>query len=141
MTDQAGLGRQSFKNFSVKLKSQFSSFQSSTQIKNKNKLLEQSNVHTSIIGWRQGYEQFLTPISTKRLIKPRNPTDFKTTNIVTDHARNNSQSYRVDPTKIAVYRYSPPPSSRTTIDWNILEQETVSSKTAESSKTQISHCP
>ena len=48
--------------------------------------------------------EFLTPISSKRLIKPRSPTDFKTTNIVTDHARNNSQSYRVDPAKTAVYR-------------------------------------
>ena len=47
---------------------------------------------------------FLTPISSKRLIKPRSPTDFKTKNIVTDHARNNSQSYRVDPAKTAVYR-------------------------------------
>ena len=48
--------------------------------------------------------EFLTPINSKRLIKPRNAKGFKTTNIVTDHARNNSQSYRVDPTKIAVYR-------------------------------------
>ena len=50
--------------------------------------------------------KFLTPINSKRLIKPRNPTEFKTTNIVTDHARNNSQSYRVDLSKTAVYRYS-----------------------------------
>ena len=50
--------------------------------------------------------EFLTPINSKRLIKLRNPMDFKTTNIVADHARNNSQSYRVDPTKTAVYRYS-----------------------------------
>ena len=35
--------------------------------------------------------EFLTPINSKRLIKPRNLKDFKTTNIVTDHARNNSQ--------------------------------------------------
>ena len=67
--------------------------------------------------------------------------DFKTTNIVIliDHARNNSQSYRVDPSKIAVFRYSFFP--RTTIDWNNLEQEIVSSKTLESFQTQISHCP
>ena len=50
--------------------------------------------------------EFLTPVNSKRLIKPRNPKDFMTTNIVTDHARNNSQSYRVAPTKTAVYRYS-----------------------------------
>ena len=36
--------------------------------------------------------EFLTLINSKRLIKPTNPTDFKTTNIVVDHARNNSQS-------------------------------------------------
>ena len=65
--------------------------------------------------------EFLTPINSKRLIKPRNPKDFNITNIVTDHARNNSQSYRVDPTKTAVYKYSFFP--RTTIDWNNLEQE------------------
>ena len=39
-------------------------------------------------------------------IKPWNPTDFKTTNIVIDHARNNSQSYTVDPRKTATDRYS-----------------------------------
>ena len=43
--------------------------------------------------------EFLTPTNSKRLIKPRNLKDFKTTNIVTDHARNNPQSYRVDLTK------------------------------------------
>ena len=58
---------------------------------------------------------------------------------MTDHAKNNSQSYRVDLTKTVVYRYSFFP--RTTIDWNNLEQEIVSSKTLESFKTQISHCP
>ena len=46
------------------------------------------------------------------LIKPRKPTDFETTKIVTDHARNNLQSYRVDPA--AVHRYSFFP--KTTID-------------------------
>ena len=51
----------------------------------------------------------------------------KTNYIVTDHARNNSQSYRVDLTKTVVYKYSFFP--RTTIDWNNLEQEIVSSKT------------
>ena len=50
--------------------------------------------------------EFLTPINSKRQIKPRNPKDFKTTNIVTNHTRNNSQSCRVDPTKTVVYRYS-----------------------------------
>ena len=44
--------------------------------------------------------EFLTPVNSKRLIKPRNPTDFKKTNIVIDHARNNSHSYRVDPSKL-----------------------------------------
>ena len=44
--------------------------------------------------------EFLTPVNSKRLIKPRNPTDFKTTNIVIDHARNNSHSYRLDPSKL-----------------------------------------
>ena len=83
--------------------------------------------------------EFLTPINSKRLIKPRNLKDFKTTNIVTDHARNNSQTYRVDLTKTVVYRYSFPP--RTAIDWNNLEQEAVSSKRLESFKTQISCCP
>ena len=83
--------------------------------------------------------EFLTSINSKRLIKLRNPMDFKTTNIVADHARNNSQSYRVDPTKTAVYRYSFFP--RTTIDWNNLEQEMVSSKTSESFTTQTSRCP
>ena len=83
--------------------------------------------------------EFLTPVNSKRLIKPRNPTDFKTTNRVIDHARNNSHSYRVDPLKTAVYRYSFFP--RTTIDWNNLEQEIVRSKTSESFKTQISRCP
>ena len=70
--------------------------------------------------------ELLTPINSKRLIKPRNPTDFKTTNIVTDHARNNSKSYRVDPSKTAVYRYSFFP--RTTIDWNNLEQEIIAAR-------------
>ena len=65
--------------------------------------------------------EFLTPINSKRLIKPRNLKDFKTTNILTDHARNNSQNYRVDLTKTVVYRYSFFP--RTTIDWNNLEKE------------------
>ena len=83
--------------------------------------------------------EFLTPVNSKRLIKPRNLTDFKTTNIVIDHARNNSQNYRVDPSKTAVYRY--PFLPRTTLDWNNLAQETVSSKTLENFKTQISHCP
>ena len=43
-------------------------------------------------------------INSKRLVKPRNPTcfNFKTTNTVINHARNNSQSYRVHPTKTAV---------------------------------------
>ena len=82
--------------------------------------------------------EFLTPVSSKRLIKPRNPTDFKTTNIVIDHAKNNSQSYRVDPTKTAVcYSIFP----KTTIDWNNLEQEKVSSKTVNNFKTQISSAP
>ena len=58
---------------------------------------------------------------------------------MTDHARNNSSSYRVDPTKTVVYRSSFPP--RTTIDWNNLEQEVVSSKTIENFKTQICRCP
>ena len=53
-------------------------------------------------------------------IKPWNPTDFKTTNIVIDHARNNSQSYTVDPRKTAIDRYSFFPAPRTTIDWNNL---------------------
>ena len=44
--------------------------------------------------------EFLTPINSKRLIKPRNPKDFKTTNIVTDPARNNLQSYRADLQKL-----------------------------------------
>ena len=83
--------------------------------------------------------EFLTPVNFKRLIKPRSPTDGKTTNIVIDHARTNSHSYRVDPSKTAVYRYSF--CSRTTIDWNNLEQEIVSSKTSDSFKTQISRCP
>ena len=66
--------------------------------------------------------------------------DFKTMNIVIDHAKNNSQSYtyRVDPTKTAVcYSFFP----RTTIDWNNLEQEKVSSKTVNNFKTQISFAP
>ena len=62
-----------------------------------------------------------------------------TANIATDHARNNSQGYRVDQTNTVVYRYSFFP--RTTVDWNNLEQEIVSSKTLESFKTQISRCP
>ena len=45
--------------------------------------------------------EFLTPINSERLIKSRNPTDFKTTNIVIDHARNYSESYRVHP----LFRY------------------------------------
>ena len=40
--------------------------------------------------------EFLRPINSKRLIKPTNPTDFKTTNIVIEYARNNSQSYIVE---------------------------------------------
>ena len=67
---------------------------------------------------------FWAPISSKILTKPPNPADLKTTNIVTDHARNNSlYFYRADSTKTAVYRYSFCP--RTTIDWNNLEKEIV----------------
>ena len=72
--------------------------------------------------------EFLTPISSGRPIKPWigwNPTDFKTTNIVINHARNNSQSYTVDPRKTAIDRYSFFPGSRPTIDWNNLEREIV----------------
>ena len=36
-------------------------------------------------------KEFLTAVNSTRLINPRNPTDIKTTNIVTDHARNNLQ--------------------------------------------------
>ena len=63
---------------------------------------------------------------------------------MTDHARNNSQSYttyRVDPSETAVYRYSFFPRTTIVIDWNNLEQEIISSKTLKSFKTQISCCP
>ena len=79
--------------------------------------------------------EFLRPVNSKRLIKPRNPT-----NIVTARpCKKTTQSYRVDPTKTADYKKKKIP--RTTIDWNNLEQEIVSSKTSENFKTQISHCP
>ena len=44
-------------------------------------------------------------MSFKRLIKIRNSKGFKIANIVIDHARNNSHSYRVGPTTTAVYRF------------------------------------
>ena len=50
-----------------------------------------------------------------------------------------NNAYRVDPSKTAVHKYFVFP--RTIIDWNNLEQEKVSSKTSESFKTQIPHCP
>ena len=50
--------------------------------------------------------EFLTPIRSKRLITPRNQKDFRTTNLVTTRARNNSHCFSVDSVKTAEYKNS-----------------------------------
>ena len=61
--------------------------------------------------------------------------DFKTTNIVQNHARKNVQCYVVETTKTPAYRNSFFP--RTIINWNNLEEDTITSDTIAAFRSKL----
>jgi len=88
---------------------------------------------------------FFTPVSSKRLIRPKTPTDFKTTNTVVERKKPEKKPKKKhDATKAAVYRnfFSFFLSFFFFQDHHRLEQsKSVSTETIESLKEQISRSP
>ena len=80
-------------------------------------------------------EHYMSPIQSKRQIRPKRNPNFTNQNIVDQLARNNSKCYNIDRGKTDVYRNSFFP--RTIREWNSLEENIVQAESLESFKTLL----
>ena len=78
---------------------------------------------------------FLQPIENKRQIHPKRFSDFTTTNIVENLARNHKQCYENISASTTVFKNSFFP--RTIINWNNLEDSTVNAPSVDSFRARL----
>ena len=80
-------------------------------------------------------EKYIHQQIEKRIIRPRTESDFKTTNIVRNHAWKISQCYVVETIKTPDYKNSFFP--RTIINWNNLEEDVITSDTVAAFRSKL----
>ena len=78
---------------------------------------------------------FLSPIQGRRRIKPKFNPDFITSNIISSSARNNSNCFKVPRANNDIYKNSF--FVRTVIDWNNLNNTTVTAPSVEAFKERL----
>ncbi len=79
--------------------------------------------------------ELLTPNKPGRLIKPTTTSDHHTTNTINNHIRNNNRSFTVSRCRTDQYKHSFFIS--TIIDWNHLDEETITAPSVEQFKQKI----
>ena len=80
-------------------------------------------------------DSYLNKIRESRRIRPVQHPDFNSSNIVVNHARNNQECYRTEQGKTLIHKNSFFP--RTVINWNNLEDNTISAPSVESFRGRL----